>query len=160
MSKHRPGPLQRVGYLLGRPLPPEMADWVRNDITGRGYILRYLLRGLLPFLPIAIGLCFLPASWAVRAGMILLLAIPLLYFQVALMSIYRRHLLRNNGIDPELANKVKIVRLSEAEAEYRRQHRPEVSMAPYDMPAQPPRTPEVIESVVVEPDTPPTPRDP
>ncbi|MCK0438290.1 DUF5313 domain-containing protein [Gordonia alkaliphila] len=159
MSATRPGPLQRIGYLLGRRLPPEMSDWVRKDITGRGHVVRYLLRGFIPFLPIAIGLCFVPGSWMVRAGMILLLAIPLLYFQLALMNIYRRHLLRNNGLDPKLADKVTIVRLSEAEALYRSQHRPqEVSMAPYDVPqpATPP-TPQnraVIDSVIVEPKDP------
>ncbi|GAA3953521.1 DUF5313 family protein [Gordonia caeni] len=152
MSTSRPGPLQRVGYLLGRPLPESMRDWVANDITGPRHVWRYFVRGLIPFVPIAVALCFLPASWMVRAGMVLLLAIPLIYFQVALMNIYRRHLLRNNGLDPRLADKVKIIRLSEAEELYRRQHRPSVSSAPYDVPAAAPGvdSPE-IEGVVVEP---------
>lgn len=152
MSTSRPGPLQRVGYLLGRPLPESMRDWVANDITGPRHVWRYLMRGLIPFVPIAVALCFLPAPWMVRAGMVLLLAIPLVYFQVALMNIYRRHLLRNNGLDPRLADKVKIIRLSEAEEIYRRQHRPAVSSAPYDVPGAAPTVdvPE-IEGTVVEP---------
>ena len=68
--------------------------------------------------------------------MILLLAIPLLYFQIALKDVYRRHLLRNNGLDPKLASKVKIVRLSAADEAYRRMHRPVESSAPYQVPEQ------------------------
>lgn len=135
MNAARPGPVQRIGYLLGRPLPESMRDWVARDITGPGHIRRYLLRGLIPLVPIAVALCFLPASWMVRAGMVLLLAIPLIYFQVALMGIYRRHLLRNNGLDPRLADKVKIIRLEEAQARYQQQHRSPLSSAPYDVPA-------------------------
>ncbi|WP_440713777.1 DUF5313 family protein [Gordonia sp. FQ] len=126
LRNHRPGPLQRLGYLLGRPLPESMRDWVRRDITGRRNTLRYLLRGFVPFVPIAVGLCFIPAPWWVRGGMVLLLAIPLLYFQIALKDVYRRHLLRNNGLDPKLADKVKIVRLSDAQALYEAKHRPAV----------------------------------
>lgn len=124
MSAAKPGFFQRIGYLLGRPLPPEMQGWVEHDITGRGNYVRYLLRGLVPFLPIVIALCLIPAPWMVRLGMILILTIPFVYFQVALGGIYRRHLLRNNGLDPKLADAVKIVRLSAAEEAYRRQHRP------------------------------------
>ncbi len=151
MSATVPGPLARIGYLLGRPLPPEMREWVRRDVTGRGNYRRYLVRGLIPFLPIVIGLCFVPASWMVRLGMILILTIPFLYFQVALGSIYRRHLLRNNGLDPKLADKVTIIRLSVAQEAYRRQHRPAVgSSAPYDLPAPAPE-PRVVDARAVEP---------
>lgn len=123
-AARRPGPLRRVGYLLGKPLPAAMRDWVAADITGPGNARRYFLRGLIPFLPIAVGLCFIPAPWWLRLGMVLLLAIPLLYFQVALKQVYRRHLLRNNGLDPKLADTVKVVRLSEVDAAYRAVHRP------------------------------------
>lgn len=151
MNATRPGFFGRIGYLLGRPLPPEMREWVRRDITGRGNYLRYLLRGLIPFLPIVVGLCFVPASWMVRAGMILILTIPFIYFQVALGGIYRRHLLRNNGLDPKLADKVTIVRLSAADEAYRRQHRPEIgSSAPSDLSAQP-TEPRVIDARVLPP---------
>ncbi|GAC58453.1 hypothetical protein GOHSU_40_00370 [Gordonia hirsuta DSM 44140 = NBRC 16056] len=149
MSTARPGPLQRIGYLLGRPLPPQMQDWVANDITGKGNYRRYLIRGLIPFLPIIIGLCFLPGSWLLRGGMVLILLIPYIYFQVALGSIYRRHLLHNNGLDPALATKVKVIRLSEAEELYQRTHRPELmSSAPYDIPE--PIGPYIVDAAVVE----------
>lgn len=149
MSAARPGPLQRIGYLLGRPLPPEMRDWVANDITGKGNYRRYLIRGLIPFLPIVIGLCFLPGSWLLRGGMVLILLIPYIYFQVALGSIYRRHLLHNNGLDPALATKVKVIRLSDAEEFYQRTHRPELlSSAPYDIPD--PTGPRIIDAAVVD----------
>jgi len=123
MSDTKPGPLKKIGYLLGRPLPESMRDWVANDITGPGHVRRYLLRGLIPFVPIAVGLSFLPAPWLIRVLMILLLAIPLVYFQVALMNIYRRHLLYNNGLDPKLADKVKIERVSNTAQDYQSRYR-------------------------------------
>ncbi|MFZ2511166.1 MAG: DUF5313 family protein [Gordonia sp. (in: high G+C Gram-positive bacteria)] len=151
MSATTPGLWARIGYLLGRPLPPQMREWVRRDITGRGNYRRYLVRGLVPFLPIVIALCFVPASWMVRAGMILILTIPFLYFQVALGGIYRRHLLRNNGLDPKLADRVTIIRLTAADEAYRRQHRPEIgSQIPGDLPAPPPE-PRIIDARVTPP---------
>ncbi|MFM9377377.1 DUF5313 family protein [Gordonia sp. VNK21] len=119
MSENRPGPMQRVGYLLGRPLPESMRDWVARDVTGPGNLRRYLVRGLIPFVPIAVGLAFIPGPPLIRVLMILLLLIPLVYFQLALSPIYRRHLLRNNGLDPALADKVKIERISATAQDYR-----------------------------------------
>lgn len=146
----RPGPLQRIGYLLGRPLPDSMRDWVARDITGPGNARRYIVRGFVPFVPIVVGLCFIPAQWWVRGGMILLLAIPLLYFQIALKDVYRRHLLRNNGLDPKLASKVKIVRLSAADEAYRRMHRPEASSTPYQVPERRVVDAQVVDAQVVD----------
>lgn len=121
--QERPGPLRRIGYLLGRPLPESMRAWVRNDVTGPGHLRRYVVRGFLPVVPILIALFFIPGSLMVRLGMVLLLAIPLIYFQIALSGVYRRHLLRNNGLDPALAEKHKVIRIEEAQAAYLAQHR-------------------------------------
>lgn len=150
MSDTVPGPGQRFRYLLGRPLPASMQDWVRNDITGPRHNLRYFLRGLVPFVPIAVGLSFIPAPWWVRIGMILLLAIPLLYFQFALKDVFRRHLLRNNGLDPKLADKVRIVRIDEARAQYLAQNRASLDQGPVGS-ADPPNAPRIIDSGIVEP---------
>ncbi|WP_020109321.1 DUF5313 family protein [Nocardia sp. 348MFTsu5.1] len=101
-GKTRPNFLQLVKYLLGRPLPASMRDWVIRDVTGPGCIRRYIIRGVLPFLPIFIAFSFVPGPVIYRLGMIALLLIPLVYFEIALMSIYRRHLLTTNGIDGAL----------------------------------------------------------
>ena len=123
MSATRPGPLQRIGYLLGRPLPTSMREWVKNDVTGPGNTRRYIVRGLVPFIPIAVGLAFIPGPWFMKALMILLLLIPLIYFQIALKNVYRRHLLRNNGLDESLAQTHKIQRLDTSREDFERRYR-------------------------------------
>lgn len=118
-----PGLLQRVGYLLGKPLPPGMRDWVEWDLTGPGHSRRYFIRGLIPMIPIFVALAFIPGPAWIRIGMILLLLIPFIYFQIALVGIFRRHLLRTNGLDPKLADKVKIERASLTDLDYRDRYR-------------------------------------
>ena len=123
MSATRPGPLQKVGYLLGRRLPDSMRDWVLNDLTGPGHMRRYFVRGLIPLLPVLIVFAFIPGPPLIRGGMILLLLIPFIYFQVALVRVYRRHLLVNNGLDPKLVDAVQIRRADEVADEYRQRYR-------------------------------------
>jgi hypothetical protein len=157
MSDTRPGPLQRLGYLLGRPLPESMRPWVQRDVTGPGHLRRYILRGFLPLLPFAVVLVFLPGSWALRVGMVILLATPLIYFEIALAGVYRRHLLFNNGLDPRLADKPRVMRIEEAQALYLAQHRSQLAAEPSgsagaaaDPGGHTVDDPHIIESTVVE----------
>ncbi|MFT4088122.1 MAG: DUF5313 family protein [Gordonia sp. (in: high G+C Gram-positive bacteria)] len=119
----RPGFFQKVGYLLGRPLPESMRGWVERDVTGPGNARRYFVRGLLPLIPLLAVFAFIPGPPLIRAGMVLLLLIPFVYFQIALAPIYRRHLLRNNGLDPKLAEKVQIQRASDTRGSYEDRYR-------------------------------------
>ncbi|MCF8587082.1 DUF5313 family protein [Gordonia liuliyuniae] len=123
MSDTRPGPLQKIGYLLGRPLPASMRDWVREDLTGPGHVRRYLIRGLIPVIPLLVAFAFIPGELWIRGGMMLLIIIPFLYFQIALIRVYRRHLLVNNGLDASLVDAVKIKRADEVAEEYRSRFR-------------------------------------
>ncbi|HEY9315264.1 DUF5313 family protein [Williamsia sp.] len=116
--KTRPNPCQRVKYLLGRPLPGSMRDWVIRDVTGPGCMRRYLIRGVLPFLPIFIAFSFVPGPVIYRLGMIALLLIPLIYFEIALMSVYRRHLLTANGIDGNLIGVKRRARQEATKSDY------------------------------------------
>ncbi|ORM25114.1 DUF5313 family protein [Williamsia sp. 1135] len=101
----KPNPFQVVKYLLGRPLPESMRDWVARDVVGPGSRRRYIVRGVLPFLPILLAFAlFVPGPFVYRIGMIALLLVPLVYFEIALMGIYRRHLLTSNGLDGNLIN--------------------------------------------------------
>ncbi len=68
-----------------------------------------------------------PGPFVYRIGMIALLLIPLVYFEIALMSIYRRHLLTSNGLDGSLID-------------VKRQARREVTRSEYE--ANYPRTPD------------------
>ncbi|MBM7366194.1 DUF5313 family protein [Gordonia hydrophobica] len=122
MSTEGPGPLQKVGYLLGRPLPESMREWVKEDLTGPGHVRRYFIRGLIPVIPLFIVFLLIPGTPYMKFGMIVLLLIPFVYFQVALSSVYRRHLLTNNGLDPSLAAKVKVQRADAVRDEYNQRH--------------------------------------
>lgn len=123
MSATRPGPLRTIGYLLGRPLPESMREWVRNDLTGPGRVRRYMIRGLIPVIPLLVAFAFIPGEIWIRGGMMLLILIPFLYFQIALIRVYRRHLLITNGLDPALVDAVKIQRADEVADEYRNRFR-------------------------------------
>jgi len=117
-SRTRPNPFEVIKYLLGRPLPESMRDWVIRDVTGPGCMRRYIIRGVVPFLPIFIAFSFVPGPVAYRLGMIALLLIPLVYFEIALMSIYRRHLLTTNGIDGDLIGVKRRARQEITKTEY------------------------------------------
>lgn len=113
---------QRIGYLLGRTLPAEFSDWVLRDLTGPGATRRYLLRILIPVLPPLLLFLLLPDPLWMGAAMIALLYLPLIYFTVALMYVYRRHRLVQHGLDPELADADARARAAAERAEYERRH--------------------------------------
>ncbi|WP_024801338.1 DUF5313 family protein [Nocardia sp. BMG51109] len=95
---------QRLGYICGRTLPGSMRDWVREDLVGPGATRRYLARLLIPVLaPLALFL-LIPGPLWMGLAMMALLYIPLIYFTVALMYVYRRHRLLQHGLDPALAD--------------------------------------------------------
>ncbi|QRY61419.1 DUF5313 family protein [Gordonia sp. PDNC005] len=119
MSATHPGLLQKIGYLLGRPLPASMREWVRNDLTGPGHVRRYIVRGLIPLVPLLVGFWFIPGPLLLRGGMMLLILIPFVYFQIALIRVYRRHLLINNGLDAALVDAVQIQRADAVADDYR-----------------------------------------
>ncbi|AZG48552.1 DUF5313 family protein [Gordonia insulae] len=118
MSDTRPDLLQRLRYLAGTPLPESMREWVRHDVTGPGHLRRYLIRGVVPVIPILVVFAFIPGPPIVRICMILLLLLPLIYFQIALIKIYRRHLLLTNGLDPELLNSKRDKRRATTRSDY------------------------------------------
>ncbi|GAA4399138.1 hypothetical protein GCM10023147_36130 [Tsukamurella soli] len=114
--------MQRVRYLAGRPLPPSMRAWVLRDQTGPGNIRRYLVRGLLMFLPVYVVCAAIPGPALVRVQICLLLSIPVAYFQLALRDIYRRHLLSSNGIDPDVLKIQRLRKEQHAREEWTRRH--------------------------------------
>ncbi|MEV0356069.1 DUF5313 family protein [Nocardia sp. NPDC050697] len=113
---------QRLGYLLGRTLPPSMSEWVLRDLTGPGATRRYLLRTLIPVIPPLLLFLLLPGPLWMGAAMMALLYIPLIYFTVALMYVYRRHRLVQHGLDPALADADARARAATERAEYERRH--------------------------------------
>ncbi|CAG7588537.1 DUF5313 family protein [Rhodococcus opacus] len=118
----RPSPSQYVGYLFGRTLPDSMQDWVRNDLVGPGASVRYVLRFMLPVVAVLALFLLIPGPIWIPLAMMALLLLPLLYFAVALMNIYRRHRLLSHGLDPDLLGAKAQRRADRTREDYERRH--------------------------------------
>jgi hypothetical protein len=117
-----PGLVQRIGYIYGATLPASMSVWVREDLTGPGATRRYLLRFLLPVIPLLCLFLLLPGPLWMGPAMMALLFLPLTYFTIALMYVYRRHRLSKHGLDPALAEAGQRRKDAVVRAEYERRH--------------------------------------
>ncbi|MFD3509926.1 DUF5313 family protein [Nocardia sp. NPDC058666] len=95
---------ERLGYICGRTLPPSMRDWVLRDLTGPGATRRYLLRILVPLLPVMALFLLVPGPAWMGLSMAALLYLPLIYFTIALTYVFRRNRLLRHDLDPELAD--------------------------------------------------------
>ncbi|MFD4295378.1 DUF5313 family protein [Rhodococcus sp. NPDC058505] len=114
---------QYLGYLVGRTLPDSMQDWVRNDVMGPGSSVRYVLRFTLPLIPIFVAFYLLiPGERWIPLAMMALLLLPVLYFAIALMNIYRRHRLLSHGLDPELLGERARSRAARTRDDYESRH--------------------------------------
>ncbi|MDO1480894.1 DUF5313 family protein [Rhodococcus ruber] len=119
-SSARPSFTQYVGYLFGRTLPDSLQDWVCNDLVGPGATVRYLVRFTLPIVPFLALFLLIPGPVWVPLAMMALLFIPLVYFAIALMQIWRRHRLEQHGLDPNLLGEKARVRADRERDEYER----------------------------------------
>ncbi|MGQ4598839.1 DUF5313 family protein [Nocardia sp. R6R-6] len=113
---------QRIGYICGRTLPESMSDWVRADLVGPGATRRYLLRFLVPVIPVLMLFLLLPGPLWMGLAMMALLYLPLIYFTVALLYVYRRHRLIKHGLDPALADADSRSRTERERLDYERRH--------------------------------------
>ncbi len=95
---------ERIGYICGRTLPPSMREWVLRDLTGPGATRRYLLRILVPILPVLAIFLLVPGPLWMGLSMMALLYLPLIYFTVALTYVFRRNRLIRHDLDPALAD--------------------------------------------------------
>ncbi|MBU3749185.1 MAG: hypothetical protein FGM52_01815 [Mycobacterium sp.] len=122
MSAARPKPLQYIAYCCGKVLPPEMDDWVAQDLAGPGARLRTLVRVSIPAIIIVAPLWLLPASVGMHLAMSALLLLPFVYFAHALDKIWRAHRLRQHGLDPDLVEERTRRRDARIRADYERRH--------------------------------------
>ncbi|RVW07790.1 hypothetical protein EGT67_20390 [Prescottella agglutinans] len=121
-ASQRPTLGQYVGYQFGRTLPDSLQDWVRNDLVGPGASVRYLIRFTVPVLPILALFLFIPGPVWIPLAMMALLFIPLVYFAIALMQVYRRHRLQSHGLDPDLVAEKAQRRADRIRDDYERRH--------------------------------------
>ncbi|WP_330251377.1 DUF5313 domain-containing protein [Nocardia sp. NBC_00565] len=113
---------QRIAYICGRTLPESMSEWVRNDLTGPGAARRYLMRFLIPMIPVLSLFLLVPGPKWMGAAMMALLYLPLIYFTAALMYVYRRSRLVKHGLDPALADSAARKRGESERLAYERRH--------------------------------------
>ncbi|WP_072805719.1 DUF5313 family protein [Rhodococcoides yunnanense] len=118
----KPNPWQYVGYQFGRVLPPSMRDWVEKDLVGNGAQARYLIRFTLPVIPLLCLFLLVPGPLWIGLAMMALLFIPLVYFAIALMNVYRRHRLLVHDLDPQLLNANTQRKIDRTREEYERRH--------------------------------------
>lgn len=122
MSGASPSPLQYIAYCYGKVLPPEMDDWVREDLSGKGARLRNLVRVSIPAILVIAPLWLIPATVGMHLAMSALLMLPFVYFAHALDKVWRAHRLRQHGLDPDLVDERARRRDAQIREEYRRRH--------------------------------------
>ncbi|MCM6772035.1 DUF5313 domain-containing protein [Nocardia sp. CDC159] len=122
MERQTPNPVQRLRYIFGATLPPSMREWVLEDLTGPGAARRYLLRFLVPMIPVLALFLLVPGPLWMGLSMMALLYIPLIYFTIALMYVYRRHRLIKHDLDPALADIGERQRAAAERAAYELRH--------------------------------------
>lgn len=121
-ARTRPGPIQWIGYACGRRLPDSMQDWVRNDLTGDHAVVRHVLRGMVPFVPIFLAFLLFPGPLWLRGAMILLALFLAVFYCVAYMAENRSRRLEKHGLPPELQNPKKQSRHDAQKAAYEKVH--------------------------------------
>ncbi|QIS21644.1 DUF5313 family protein [Nocardia terpenica] len=113
---------QRFRYVCGGTLPSSMSAWVINDITGPGAARRYLARILIPIIAPLCLFLLIPGPLWMGLAMMALLYLPLIYFTIALMYVYRRARLAKHGLDPALADARERRRAAAEHEAYERRH--------------------------------------
>lgn len=100
----RPSVTQWLGYVVGRPMPPELREWVRRDLTGPGAGLRHMLRGGLVYLPVVVVLALFPGPLWLRGLMVLMALLLSTFYIVAFMDQNRHRRLEVNGLPTDLVS--------------------------------------------------------
>ncbi|MCZ8381693.1 DUF5313 domain-containing protein [Mycobacterium sp. CPCC 205372] len=100
----RPSLLQYIPYCYGRRLPDAMRMWVAEDLAGEGAARRMMFRVFLPAVLVLAPFWLIPTTLDVHLSMTLPILIPFVYFSHALNKVWRRHMLRKHGLDPNLVD--------------------------------------------------------
>jgi hypothetical protein len=105
-ARTKPNAWQYIRYSYGGRLPNSMRDWVRNDLTGKGATRRMMIRVFIPAFLILLPFWFIPTTLYVHLSMTIPILIPFIYFSHALNKIWRRHMLRVHGLNPNLVDEL------------------------------------------------------
>jgi hypothetical protein len=102
----KPNLWQYIGYSYGKRLPDSMRDWVSNDLAGKGATIRTMVRAAIPALLVLSPFWFIPMSLYLHLSTTLPIFIPFVLFSHAWNMVWRRHRLRQHGLDPNLVDEL------------------------------------------------------
>jgi hypothetical protein len=89
----------QIHYLVGGTLPAKHLEWVRRDLTGRGWRFRQARRSVLLMLPFAIAFAVLPGQASVRVSIPLALLVVAVAMGYATSDTFRNRRLAQYGIE-------------------------------------------------------------
>ncbi|WP_065973476.1 DUF5313 family protein [Williamsia herbipolensis] len=119
----RPSLVKWLGYVVGRTLPVEYNDWVRNDLTGRHAAARHILRNELVFSPFFIAALFLPGPWILRLSTLALGLILGTFYTVAYMKPQREGRLLAHGLPADLLTAHEAIRHDQERLSFEHEYR-------------------------------------
>jgi Family of unknown function (DUF5313) len=89
----------RIYYLIGGTLAPRYLEWVRADLTGRGWRHRAALRPVFLMLPFALAFAVLPGQASVRVSIPLALLLCAVIMGYTTGESFRNRRLKQYGIE-------------------------------------------------------------
>jgi Family of unknown function (DUF5313) len=131
MSDNRPNVIQYIRYCYGHQLPDTMRDWVRNDLAGKGATARMMIRVAVPAVLVLAPFWLIPTTLDVHLGMTLPILIPFVYFSHALNKVWRRHMLRVHGLNPDLVDERRRIRDADMHRRYAERYGPRPDSAEF-----------------------------
>jgi hypothetical protein len=81
-----------------------MLQWVADDLAGPGATVRMMVRVFIPAVLILTPFWIIPMSLYLHMSTTLPILIPFVFFSHALNKVWRRHMLRQHGLDPGLVD--------------------------------------------------------
>jgi hypothetical protein len=85
-----PGPLRYIVNSVGPPLPENICDQVRNDLTGSTATPGHLIRSMIAFLPVYVVVALLLSPPVLRAAVLVLAVLLALVDSFAFIALSRR----------------------------------------------------------------------
>lgn len=131
MSDTRPNVIQYIRYCYGHRLPDSMRDWVRKDLAGKGAAARMMIRVAVPAVLVLAPFWLIPTTLDVHLSMTLPILIPFVYFSHALNKVWRRHMLRVHGLDPDLVDERRRIRDADMHRRYAERYGPRPDSAEF-----------------------------
>ncbi|MCE5287961.1 MAG: DUF5313 domain-containing protein [Nocardiaceae bacterium] len=122
----KPNVWQYLRYCMGAVLPPELHEWVRNDLISKGAATRFVVRVTTPVVLVLAPVYLLPTDIVTKLIMTMPLALPFVYFAIALNPVYRRYRLNKHGMDGDLVDQRRREKEAPDMQAYYARYRPEM----------------------------------